>query len=73
MPVTFKVIDVRRIPSAAPNRTGKLDHLVTYQLDPFKTYMVVIAEDTLTDENLKAAVKKDLEAMERFSGKEFSI
>jgi len=51
---------------------GKLDHLVTYQLDAFRTYMVTIAADALTEDILKEAIRKDLEAMDRFTGKEFS-
>jgi hypothetical protein len=70
---TFKVIDIRRVPSAEPNRVGKLDYLVTYQLDPFRTYMLTIAADELTDQLLVEAVKKDLASMERFAGREFSL
>ncbi len=69
----FKVIDVRRVPSAEPARLGKLDYLVTYQLDQFRTYMVTIPKDELSDEIIREAVKKDLEAMERFTGKELEL
>ena len=69
---TFKVLDVRKIPSPEDARVGKLDHLVTYQLDPFRTYMVRIPKDTIEEADIKEAVKKDLEAIERFTGKEFS-
>jgi len=70
---TFKVLDVRKIPSPEDTRVGKLDHLVTYQLDPFRTYMVRIPKDTIEEADITEAVKKDLEAIERFTGKEFSI
>jgi len=69
---TFKVLDVRKIPSPEDARVGKLDHLVTYQLDAFRTYMVKIPKDTIEEADIKEAVKKDLEAIERFTGKEFS-
>lgn len=69
---TFKVIDVRRVPSADPARLGKLDHLVTYQLDAYRTYMVTIPKDELTEDVIKTAVAADLEAMQRFVGKEFT-
>lgn len=69
----FKVIDVRKIPSPDEDRVGKLDHLVTYQLDPFRTYMVRIPKDTIEADDIKAAVKADLEGIERFTGKEFEL
>ena len=69
---TFKVLDVRKIPSPEDARVGKLDHLVTYQLDPFRTYMVRIPKDVIEESDITEAVKKDLEAIERFTGKEFT-
>lgn len=73
MAVNFKVIDVRRIPSAEPNRVGKLDYLVTYQLDAYRTYMVTISVDELTEDVIKEAVGKDIAAIEKWTGKEFAI
>ena len=73
MAVNFKVIDVRRIPSAEPARVGKLDFLVTYQLDAYRTYMVTISEDTLTEDVIKDAVRKDIEAIEKWTGTEFTV
>ena len=73
MAVSFKVIDVRRIPSAEPNRVGKLDYLVTYQLDAYRTYMVTIAQDELSEDVIKEAVRKDIEAISRWVGQEFTL
>lgn len=70
---TFKVLDVRRVPSPDNDRVGKMDQLVTYQLDPFRTYMVRIAKDTIEESDILEAVKKDLAAIERFTGKEFNL
>jgi len=70
---TFKVLDVRKLPSPEEPRIGKLDHLVTYQLDPFRTYMVRIPKDDITEADVVEAVKKDLESIERFTGKEFTL
>ena len=69
----FKVIDVRRVPSVDPARLGKLDYLVTYQLDAYRTYMVTIDKDELSDEIIREAVKKDLAAMEKFTGRELEM
>jgi len=70
---TFKVLDVRKIPSPDNARVGKMDNLVTYQLDPFRTYMVRIPKELIEEADITEAVKKDLEAIERFTGKEFAL
>ena len=73
MAVNFKVIDTRRIPSTEPDRLGKLDWLVTYQLDAYRTYSLKVSEDELTEDVIKEAVRKDIEAVQRFAGKEFTL
>lgn len=73
MAQTFKVIDTRRIPSADPGRVGKFDWLVTYQVDAYRTYMVPIAEDTLSEDIIKEAVRRDLEAIQAWTGKELTL
>ena len=73
MAQSFKVIDTRRIPSADPARIGKLDWLVTYQLDAYRTYMVTIAQDELSEADIKEAVRKDIEAIGRWVGQEFTL
>jgi len=45
----FKVLDIRKIPSPDDARVGRLDHLVTYQLDAFRTYMVRIPKDRIEE------------------------
>lgn len=73
MAQSFKVIDTRRIPSADPARLGKLDWLVTYQLDAYRTYMVTIPKDELSEDDIKEAVRKDIEAVGRWTGKDFTL
>ena len=73
MAQSFKVIDTRRIPSSDPTRLGKLDWLVTYQLDAYRTYMVTIPKDELTEDEIKEAVRKDIEAIGRWVGQEFTL
>ena len=73
MAQSFKVIDTRRIPSADPARIGRLDWLVTYQLDAYRTYMVTIPKDELSEDDIKEAVRKDIEAVGRWTGKEFTL
>lgn len=68
----FTVLDVRKIPSPEEHRVGQLDHLVTYQLDAFRTYMVRIPKDSIEESDIIEAVKADLESIERFTGKELT-
>jgi len=73
MAETFKIIDTRRIPSPDADRVGRLDYLVTYQLDPLRTFIVRIPVDDLTEEIIRDHVRKDLDSMKRFAGREFSL
>lgn len=73
MAQSFKVLDTRRVPSADPTRVGKLDWLVTYQLDAYRTFMVMIPQDQLSEDIIREAVKKDLEAVMAWAGKELTL
>jgi len=70
---TFTVKDVRRVPSPDEGRAGQMDTLVTYELDPFRVYMVKIPKSELTEADVVEAVKKDLEGIQRFIGKELQL
>jgi len=68
----FKVLDIRKLPSPDASRVGHLDHLVTYQLDPLRTYFVRIPKDVLEEKDIVDAVTAELASIERFTGKEFT-
>lgn len=68
----FKVKDVRKVPSPDDNRVGRMDHLITYELDPFRVYMVRVPKEEVTEPDIVAAVKADLASIEQFIGKELS-
>lgn len=72
-PAEFKVIDTRRLPSPDPERMGKWDTLVVYELDPMRRYSVLVPEDPLTEEALIAAVKADLTEHGRWLEKTFRL
>jgi hypothetical protein len=69
----FKITDLKKVPSAEVGRVGKYDYLVIYSLDPFRTYMVVIPKDTITEQDIKEAVRKDLESINQFINKEIQL
>ena len=73
MPTKFTVFDVRRVPSAEPDRIGKYDQIVMYELDPMRRYIVRIPEEKFTEEEMKRAVKEDIAQREAYTGKEYEI
>jgi len=73
MPTTFKIFDVRRVPSAEPDRIGKYDQLVMYELDPMRRYIIRVPEEEFSEERMKLAVKEDIAQREQYTGKEYTI
>ena len=73
MPTKFKIFDVRRVPSAEPDRIGKYDQLVMYELDPMRRYIVRIPEEKFNEEEMKRAIKEDMIQREQYTGKEYEI
>jgi len=74
---TIKILDKREIPSAEPDRVGKFDAMITYQVDTFRTYLITVPQEELTpeaeDEVVKAAIRADLAERERWAGKELEL
>ena len=73
MPTKFTVFDIRRVPSAEPERMGKWDSLVMYELDAMRRYIVRIPEEEFSDERMIQAVKKDIEERAKYAGREYEI
>lgn len=74
---TVKILDKREIPSADPERVGKFDAMITYQVDTFRTYLITVPQEELTPETednvITQAIKADLVERERWAGKELQI
>lgn len=68
-----KILDERSIPSGDPERVGRFDTLVTYQIDPLRTYVVVIPKEKFSDEAMKEAIQKDMAAREKIVGREIEV
>lgn len=73
MPTKFKIFDIRRVPSAEPERAGKYDKLVMYELDPMRRYIVKVPEEEFSDERMKRAVQEDMADRAKYTGKEYEI
>ena len=68
-----KILDIRDVPSLDPDRFGKLDVLVTYQLDPTHIYIVRIPKEEFSEERLREVIKRDIEEKKRFVGREITL
>ena len=73
MPTTFKVFDIRRVPSADVERIGKYDQLVMYELDPMRRYILRIPEEEYSEERMIRAVKEDITKREEITGKGYEF
>jgi len=73
MPTKFKIFDVRKVPSAEPERVGKYDQLVMYELDPMRRYIVKIPEEDFTEEKMLAAIRADMADRAQWTGKEYEL
>lgn len=71
--VEVKIVDVREIPSGDPTRIGRLDVMVTYSIDAFRTYVTVIPKEEFNEETLKERIKKEQTERERWIGKTVKI
>ena len=64
---------MRRTPSPDPERPGKWDKIVIYELDNGTRDAVVIPEETFSDATLLAAVKADLQEKGQWLNKAFRL
>jgi len=73
MPQEITIIDVREIPSTDPARVGKLDMIVTYQVDPMHTYITIMSKETFTAETLKKQIAAEMAERAEWIGKKVTI
>ena len=69
------VLRVHVLPSSDPKRAGQQDTVVAYQVDgdPLKTRIVSVPGGNLTESQLQAAVKADVEKIGKLEGMKFSV
>lgn len=68
-----KILDVRKIPSGAPDRVGRYDMICTYQIDPLRTYIVTLPAEEFDEAKLKTAIRKDMDKRAEFEGREIEV
>ena len=73
MGTKVKIIDTRKIPSGKPDRVGEFDVIVTYEIDPMHTFIITVPEEEATEDNIKKAIKKDMDERGKWVGRELDI
>ena len=71
------IIDKREIPSTSPERIGKFDAMITYRVDRYRTYLVMVPNEELggpnEDQVVADAIAADLAERERWANKEIEV
>lgn len=71
------IVDKREIPSADPARVGKMDAMITYSVDTFRTYLITLPNEQLggpdEEQVVSAAIKADLAERERWVERKIEV
>jgi len=67
------IVDIRDVPSTRPGRLGRLDTMVTYQVDAMRIYMVTIPKEEFNEETLRAAIARDLAERKKWIGRTLEV
>lgn len=74
---TVTIVDKREIPSADPARVGKMDAMITYSIDTFRTYLITMPNELLGGPDEEAvvskAIKTDLAERERWVERKIEV
>lgn len=74
---TVTIVDKREIPSASPARVGKMDAMITYSVDTYRTYLITLPDEQLggSDEEdvIREAIRTDLAERERWVERKIEV
>ncbi len=73
MATTVKIIDARVLPSLDPARRGKADRWVSYSTDGGRTGLVVVPEESATEDTVRRAIEADVRKAEAMIGRTFTL
>jgi len=68
-----KIVDVRDVPALDPERLGKIDVMVTYEVEPMRVYMVRIPKEEFDEERLRREIKRDIQARAKWIGRKLKL
>ena len=67
------IIETKRIKAVAPERLGKWDRIVYWQIGPGQVFMTELPDEGFTDQALQAAIKRDLDERAKLVGKKYQL
>jgi len=67
------IVDVRDIPSTMPGRIGKVDVLITYQLNAAHVYMIRVPKEEFTEERVVEEIRKDIAEKRKWIGRKIPL
>jgi len=67
------IVDVRDIPSTMPGRIGKVDVLITYQLNAAHVYMIRVPKEEFTEERVVEEIRKDIAEKRKWIGRKIAL
>jgi len=73
MPEKVTIRDIREVPAREPERVGKIDMMVTYSFDAFRTYMTLIPKEEFTEEKLIEVIRAEEEERKKWIGKTITV
>jgi hypothetical protein len=78
IPVT--IFDVRDLPSMNPQRAGKTDTMIMYDVDPMHRYFITVPKEEISDTKggydegkIATRIHDDLEARSKILGKQIVV
>jgi hypothetical protein len=69
------VLRVHVLPTSDPKRVGQHDTVIAYQVDgdPLKTRLVTLAGGTLSEAQIQAGIKADVDKIAKIEGMRFQV
>jgi len=68
-----KILDVRKLPAVTPERQGKLDRWISYEVDGTTRGLVKVPDESFTEDALKKAIAADVKDRAGLVGKTFTL
>jgi len=68
-----RILDRRSLPSMDPERRGKTDVVILYQVDTLGQYSLVMPEEDATSERVQEAIRSEVRKRNDLRSEEFEI
>lgn len=68
-----RVVDRRSLPSIDPERRGKTDVVILYQVDTLGQYSIVLPEETASPECVQQAIRDEVKKRDELRSQEFEV